>query len=148
MHIRPLVPGDRAAWNPLWQGYLDFYEADISAAVTERTWQRFSDPAEPLFALGAFANQKLVGFAHYLFHRSTWSDGPYCYLEDLFVDPETRGSGVGTMLIEAVAAAAQTAEATQLYWLTHQTNERAMRVYDRVAKRSGFVHYQRKLIAD
>ncbi len=143
--IRALEAGDRAGWEPLWRGYLEFYRVSLDAAITELTWARFFDPAEPLFALGAFADGTLVGFAHYLFHRSTWSDGPYCYLEDLFVDGAVRGQGAGRMLIEAVAEAARTAGATQLYWLTQETNAGAIALYERVATRSGFVQYQRKL---
>jgi GNAT superfamily N-acetyltransferase len=140
-----LAPNDRAGWDPLWRGYLTFYKVGIGAELTDLTWDRFGDPGEPLFALGAFLDDRLIGFAHYLFHRSTWSDGPYCYLEDLFVEPEARGQGSGRLLIEAVADAAREAGATQLYWLTHESNKQAIGLYDRVAKRSGFLHYQKLL---
>jgi len=49
----------------------------------------------------------LIGFAHYLLHRSTWAQVCYCYLEDLFVEPSARGSGAGRALIAAVEAAAR-----------------------------------------
>ncbi len=141
MHIRPLVPADRAQWDPLWRGYLEFYEAAIPADVTELTWTRFFDPVQPIFALGALVDDRLAGFAHYQFHLSTWSAGPYCYLEDLFVDPERRGQSIGRRLIEATTEQARLAGATQLYWLTQASNLRAMALYDRVARRSGFLHY-------
>ncbi|HMO58871.1 MAG TPA: GNAT family N-acetyltransferase [Roseiflexaceae bacterium] len=143
--IRLLVPHDYTAWEPLWQGYQTFYHVDLGPEVTSLTWQRFHDPAEPMFALGAFDGETLVGFSHYLFHRTCWAIGPTCYLQDLFTAPAARGQGVGRALIEAVAAAARTAGAARLYWLTHESNTTAMRLYDRVAVRSGFVQYRHNL---
>jgi GNAT superfamily N-acetyltransferase len=145
VEIRPLTPADRAAWEPLWAGYQAFYEVQIPAETTEATWRRFHDPAVPMHALGAFAEGRLSGIVHYLFHLSCWTTGPYCYLQDLFTTPEARGQGVGRALIEAVAAAAHAAGASRVYWLTHETNAQAMLLYDQVATRSGFVQYRRLL---
>lgn len=143
--IRPLEQADRAAWEPLWAGYQAFYQTQIPAGTSEVTWQRFHDPAVPMHALGAFDGDRLLGIVHYLFHYSTWTTGPYCYLQDLFTAPEARGHGAGRALIEAVAAAAQGAGAARLYWLTHETNAQAMALYEQVATRSGFVQYRRVL---
>lgn len=145
VEIRPLEPADRAAWEPLWAGYQAFYQTEIPAATTDLCWRRFHDPDEPIFALGAFSERRLVGIVHYLYHLSTWTAGPYCYLQDLFTAPEARGQGVGRALIEAVAAAAREAGASRVYWLTHETNAQAMVLYDQVASRSGFVQYRRLL---
>lgn len=143
--IRPLQPTDRAAWNPLWQGYLVFYEsADLPAEITESTWSRLMDPAVDPHGLAAVdATGRLVGFTHYLFHRSTWSIGPYCYLEDLYVDPAVRGGGTGKALIEAVYAAADAAGASRVYWLTQHFNARARRLYDHVGELTPFIRYER-----
>src|SRR5262245_58119847 len=97
--IRDVAPADHAAWLNLWQGYLDFYEATLDPAVTDATWSRFLDPSEPMFALVAEAHGALVGFAHCVLHRGTWSIEDFCYLEDLFVAPEARGHSVGRALI-------------------------------------------------
>ncbi len=145
IEIRPLTEDDRAAWEPLWAGYQAFYQTQIPAETTEKTWRRFLDPALPMHALGAFQGGRLVGIVHYLFHLTTWTTGPYCYLQDLFTAPEARGQGVGRALIEAVVAAAQAAGASRVYWLTHETNAQAMALYDKVATRSGFVQYRRLL---
>lgn len=142
--VRPLAPADRAAWEPLWQGYQTFYQVDLPDAVSDLTWQRFHDPAEPVFALGAFQGDALVGIAHYIFHRSTWAAGPYCYLNDLFTAPAARGRGVGRALIEAVGDQARRAGAGRVYWLTHETNEQAMALYNKVADRSGFIQYRKR----
>jgi GNAT superfamily N-acetyltransferase len=143
--IRTLQPADRAEWEPLWQGYQTFYKVSLPPEVTESTWQRFHDPAEPIFALGATLDGRLVGIVHYLFHRSSWMIGPTCYLQDLFSAPEARGRGVGRMLIEAVYAAARAEGAGRVYWMTHETNAEAMVLYNKVAERSGFIQYRKNL---
>jgi GNAT superfamily N-acetyltransferase len=143
--IRPLGPENRADWEPLWAAYLSFYEAKISSTVTETTWARLNDPAEPMHALGAFLDGHLVGIVHYLFHRSTWTTGGYCYLQDLFTDEAARGQGAGRALIEAVYERAQVAGASRVYWLTQEGNARARALYDKLADRSGFIQYRKML---
>jgi GNAT superfamily N-acetyltransferase len=143
--VRPMQPGDRDAWEPLWQGYLTFYKATLASDVTNATWRRFFDPLELLGAFVAERNGKLIGIAHYLLHRSTWAPVCYCYLEDLFVEPSARGSGAGRALIAAVEAAARDAGASRLYWMTHETNQTAQELYNQVAERPGFVQYRKKL---
>ncbi len=143
--IRPLQADDRAGWEPLWQGYLTFYKTTLPTNITDMTWLRLLDAAEPMNALVAEREGELIGLAHYLFHRSTWSQTYYCYLEDLFVAPERRAKGVGAALIEAVEAEARRVNATRLYWLTHETNSRAQILYNKVADRSGFIQYRKVL---
>ena len=145
LKIRPLTSSDKAAWEPLWQGYLSFYKASVSGEVTDATWQRFHNPAEPMHALGAFDGEALVGIVHYIYHRSCWTLGPYCYLQDLFAVPQSRGQGVGRQLIDAVYAAAKLEGASRVYWLTHETNAEAMVLYNKVADRSGFLQYRKIL---
>jgi GNAT superfamily N-acetyltransferase len=142
--IRPVKPGDRAAWEPLWQGYLTFYKSTLASDITDATWRRFFDPLERLGAFVAERDGQLIGIAHYLLHRSTWAPLCYCYLEDLFVEPSVRGSGAGRSLIGAVETAAREAGASRLYWMTHETNETAQKLYNQVAERAGFVQYRKK----
>jgi GNAT superfamily N-acetyltransferase len=143
--VRPIAPGDRAAWQPLWDGYNAFYGRSgptaLPAEITETTWARFFDDGEPVHALVAERDGRLVGIVHYLFHRSTTMIGPNCYLQDLFTDPEARGAGIGRALIEGVYERARTAGSTRVYWQTHETNKTAMRLYDQVATNGGFVVY-------
>ena len=145
--VRPVRPEDFEPWLPLWEGYNTFYGRSGATAlpdeITRATWARFLDPGEPVQALVAESAGGLVGLAHYLFHRSTIMLGPTCYLQDLFTDARARGQGVGRALIDAVAAAARQAGAGRLYWHTHETNATAMRLYDQVAERSGFVVYRK-----
>ncbi|MFL5298533.1 MAG: GNAT family N-acetyltransferase [Phenylobacterium sp.] len=147
--IRPLREGDRAQWRPLWDGYNAFYGRSgptaLSEEITAATWGRIFDPAEPVHAFVSERDGRLVGLVHYLFHRSTTLKDPICYLQDLFTDAEARGGGVGRALIEAVYDAARQAGSTRVYWQTHETNAVAMRLYDQVATKSGFLVYRKEL---
>lgn len=141
--IKPVSEDERAAWDPLWAGYLTFYKAVLARDVTDTTWQRFHDPAEPMFILGGYVDGKLTGFVHYLFHRSTWAPNAYCYLEDLFVTEDARGLGIGRALIEAVYDKARQAGASRVHWLTNTTNAQARVLYDQVADHLGFIQYRK-----
>lgn len=141
--IRPLRADERAAWEPLWQGYLDFYEAAVSPDNNDVLWARIHDPAEPIFALGAYRAGLLIGIAHYIFHRSCWTVGDYCYLQDLFVAKAARGSGAGRALIAAVEEDARKKGASRIHWLTKDDNHAARALYDQVAQRSGFIQYRK-----
>ncbi|ENN87955.1 acetyltransferase [Rhizobium freirei PRF 81] len=147
--IRFVTPQDHEQWLILWEGYNRFYgrfEATaLPANITQMTWQRFFDAYEPMHALVAERNGRLLGLSHYLFHRSTIAVEPSCYLQDLFTDETARGTGIGSALIEAVYAQARQAGSHRVYWQTHETNAKAMRVYDKIAERSGFVVYRKSL---
>lgn len=143
--LRNLTPEDYAEWLPLWRGYQEFYKADIPDETTRATWARILDPREPVFGAVAVAGGRAIGIVHWLYHRSGWTIGNNCYLEDLFVAPEHRGSGIGRKLIEHVFTAARIAGCAKVYWLTHGTNATAMLLYNRIAECTGFVHYEKVL---
>jgi GNAT superfamily N-acetyltransferase len=143
--IRPVGDDEREAWNPLWTDYLAFYKTALTQEISNLAWERFHDPDEPIFALGGYVDGRLAGFAHYLFHRSTWAPKRYCYLEDLFVADSARGRGVGRALIEAVYAKAAAADASRVYWLTQSGNAQARALYDKVADNLGFIQYRKVL---
>jgi GNAT superfamily N-acetyltransferase len=142
--IRELRTEDREAWEPLWRGYLDFYRATVGDAVTQRTFERVSGGDADFHGLVALdAHGTIVGFAHAVFHPATWSAGPYCYLEDLYVERAGRGTGAGRALIEAVYAEADRRGAGRVYWHTQEYNGAARSLYDTVAHRTSFVMYVR-----
>ena len=144
--VRPVAPTDLAQWRPLWDGYNAFYGRSgptaLAEEVTRTTWARFFDAYEPMHALVAEHEGRLVGLVHYLFHRSTVAIGPNCYLQDLFTSATLRGQGVGRALIAAVAERARAGGASRVYWMTQETNTTAMRLYDRVAEKPGFLVYR------
>ena len=147
--IRPVKTDDYDQWLPLWDGYNTFYgrsgETALAPEITQATWSRFFDPNEPVQALVAESEGKLLGLTHYLYHRSTTTIGPVCYLQDLFTTEAARGKGVGRALINGVHEQAKLAGAARLYWLTHETNHIAMELYNKVAERSGFVVYRKPI---
>jgi GNAT superfamily N-acetyltransferase len=140
--VTTLGPDDHERWAELWRGYLTFYETELSDDVYDATWARILDPAGPIHALGVRdENGRLAGITHYFFHPHAWSKNEACYLQDLFVDADARGRGYARALIAGVADAARSRNAIRVYWLTHETNATARRLYDRVAKYTGFVRY-------
>lgn len=143
--LRRFTEADHDSWLPLWRAYQEFYREKIPAETTRVTWSRILDLHEPVFGAVALAGDRAVGFVHWLCHRSCWTVGNYCYLQDLFVVPDHRGSGVGRKLIEYVFAAARITGCSKVYWLTHETNAKAMLLYDRIAQRSGFVQYEKRI---
>jgi GNAT superfamily N-acetyltransferase len=147
--IRPLASSDYDGWRPLWDGYNAFYQRSGPTAlpepITQATWHRFLDPAEPVRALVAEQSGRIVGLAHYLFHRSTTRLHDVCYLQDLFTAPDLRGHGIGRRLIEGVYAAARDAGSSRVYWHTQTGNTAGRALYDKVAKHLGFIVYTHEL---
>jgi GNAT superfamily N-acetyltransferase len=145
LQIRPITAADHAAWLPLWQGYQRFYDTEIAAEVSATTWQRFVDPAEPMFAALAWQDGVAVGLVHLIYHRSCWTEADYCYLQDLFVSEQQRGAGAGRQLIEYAYAHAHAAGANRVHWLTQADNSQARQLYERIASCSGFIQYRHLL---
>jgi GNAT superfamily N-acetyltransferase len=149
--VRSAAPQDYDAWRLLWDGYNAFYgRFGITALpdhITQTTWQRFHDAAEPMLCLVAHdeASGALIGLAHCVFHRSTSRMNPVCYLSDLFTHESARGRGVGRALVEGVYTAARDARAQRVYWQTQATNAAGRRLYDQVAKHQGFIVYAQEL---
>jgi GNAT superfamily N-acetyltransferase len=142
---RSLNPADFAQWELLWQGYNAFYGRTLPTEITRMTWSRFFDAYEPVHAVVAEREGQLLGLVHFIFHRSTIMIAPTCYLQDLFTAEYVRGEGVGRALIESVYERANAAGSERVYWQTHETNLAAMKLYDQVAERSGFVVYRKQL---
>lgn len=149
MIIRPPVLADEGAWRRLWHGYNRFYRAEVSEAATASTWARLCERSGPVFGLlaenSAASPAAILGFAICVTHPSSWSTAPSCYLEDLFVDPGARGSGVAAALIEAAADAARARGADRLYWHTQEFNAPARSLYDTLAERTSFIVYRKRL---
>lgn len=147
--LREVVPSDFAQWKPLWDGYNAFYgrkdQTALPEEITHRTWSRFFDAYEPMHAVVAEKHGQLIGLVHFIFHRSTITIEPSCYLQDLFTLESARGEGVGRALIQEVYNRAKVSGCSRVYWHTHETNATAMKLYDQVAEKSGFVVYRKSL---
>ncbi len=145
IRIRSIEQNDFNGWKLLWDGYNAFYgrtgDTALAPPITRAAWERFFDPAEPMFAIVAAVDGKLAGLAHYLFHRSTTRIELTCYLQDLFTAQTERGRGIGRSLIEGVYERARSAGVKRVYWQTHETNAAGRRLYDTVARHAGFIVY-------
>lgn len=141
--IRTASDADRAQWDPLWQAYLEFYQASLADEVTELLWQRIVDPAQEIQCrLAAAADDRLVGLVHFFPHAHTWYSNPVCYLNDLFVLPGIRGGGIGKMLIESVVDEARRQDWSEVYWHTQHFNTVARGLYDKITGGTdGFINY-------
>ena len=149
MQIRDIQSSDFDQWKPLWDGYNAFYgrkdETALPDEVTDMTWSRFFDSYEPMHALVAEQSGQLLGLVHFIFHRSTISIQPTCYLQDLYTIEASRDKGVGRSLIREVYRRAENARCGRVYWHTHESNATAMKLYDKVAEKSGFLVYRKML---
>ena len=142
--IRPLQRSDFEPWLELWHGYLRFYRAELAEDVTATTFERLVSDADDLVGLVAEGEQgALLGFAHLVFHPSTWSPDLYCYLEDLFVSRAARGTSIARDLFTAVYGEADRRGATKTYWQTQQYNGAARSLYDQVGRLTSFIVYER-----
>jgi GNAT superfamily N-acetyltransferase len=142
--VRELRAEDEASWRRLWRGYLDFYETALPEQVYATTFDRLTDPAvRDYFGILAVEGEEPIGLAHYIYHRHGWQIEDVCYLQDLYVAPEARGSGAGRALIESVYAAADAAGRPSVYWLTQEFNATARRLYDQLGSVTPFIKYRR-----
>ncbi|MCB2125340.1 MAG: GNAT family N-acetyltransferase [Rhodobacteraceae bacterium] len=143
--IRDATPDDEAEWRRLWDGYLAFYDIALAPEITAATWARLMDPASPLKLRLALRGDRFAGFALHQHHPSSWVAGDDCYLEDLFVDAEARGSGVGRALIDDLIALARARGWHRLYWHTDEGNARARTLYDSYTASDGHIRYRMRL---
>ena len=139
IEIVPLRPSHRARWNALARGYKHFYETVHADEEYDLAWRRLIE-GDGIHGLGAEIDGRLVGIAHYLFHKSVWAES-VCYLQDLYVEHEARGQGAARALIDAVASEARERGAARYYWQTRESNATARALYDQVAKFHGFIRY-------
>ena len=140
--IRAIEEKDKDQWLKLWAGYLEFYKSTISPEQTELTWKRLINNELKMFGFVAESEEGIIGFTHCLFRPSTWTETDYCYLEDLFVDPNIRGKGVGRALMNRVFDFAKEKDSKRVYWTTQEFNKTARILYDSITPVSEFVQYR------
>lgn len=142
--LRPVIPGDEISWRALWRAYLAFYQTDLPEAVYASSFHRLCDPAiKDYNGIVAVSGDRLVGLVHYIFHRHGWQIADACYLQDLYVAPESRGTGAGRALIGSVYDAADRAGCPNVYWMTEASNAPARQLYDRIGSVTPFIKYRR-----
>ena len=142
IHVRSITASDKDHWLPLWHGYLTFYNVQLPPSQDELTWSRLLDPAYESHGLVVEKDGEVQGMAHYSFQTSTWALINNCFLEDLFVNPEVRGGGLGRALIDEIKEIAIAAGSSRLFWNTDRSNEVARKIYDTYTEESGKVQYR------
>lgn len=142
-NVRRIEPRDERRWRELWDGYTRFYEREPSEAITSHTWARIMDTTVPVYAIVAEGEHRddVIGIANYVVHESTSTLAPACCLQDLFVDPDKRGAGVGALLIDWLLVEMAAVGWSRLYWHTKENNYRARELYDKYTPHSGFLRY-------
>ena len=140
--VRDARPEDEARWRELWADYLAFYEVTVDDDITDATWRRVFDPASAISMRVAEVDGKVMGFALFLTHEGTWIRGKDCYLEDLFVDPQARGKGVGRALMDNLVSLSKENGWSRLYWHTSEENKTAQALYDSYVKSDGHIRYR------
>jgi GNAT superfamily N-acetyltransferase len=148
LQIRAVTEQDRTAWRTLFRAYLAFYNTVLADAVIDSTWQRLLDPSEPTHAALAWKDGVAVGMVHFIYHRSNWSIANACYLQDLLVIADQRGTGIGRQLIEHVYVTAKADGCDKVHWLTHESNAIAIALYQRIAERPGYIQFRKMLQGD
>lgn len=146
MTIQPLSTLRYEQWRPLWQDYLTFYQSTFDDEIAAYTWSRLTDQNHAsMYGFAACEDANILGIVHVIEHESCWTLRPYAYLQDLFVNTEQRGKGVGRALIEHVYQITKQRHCDRVYWLTQQDNLTAQHLYDRIAKKTGFIQYKQPL---
>lgn len=141
MIIRAANSQDEIVWRSLWMEYNAFYGVEVPENVTAATWKRIIDSASEIKALLVIDEEHIIGFANYVLHPYTWSEGSACLMDDLFVSAEARGQGAGNLLINTLINMSKENNWTRIYWMTREGNSKARRLYDKFCKSDGFVRY-------
>lgn len=144
--IRTPQAADRQAWDALYQGYARFYNVEQTADMRERVWGWLQDTAHECQCLMAFDDSgRAVGLAHFRAFARPLSASIGGFLDDLFVNPEARGSQAGTQLIAAIEAYGKAKNWSVIRWITADNNYRARNAYDKIATRTAWITYDIKL---
>lgn len=143
--IRPVTPDDQSAWAQLYTGYADFYKVEQNDEMRARVFGWLMDSAHECNGFVAVnAEGTLIGLTHYRPFASPLRGAVNCFLDDLFVDPDARGSGAADALINAVADEAHKNGWATVRWITADDNYRGRGVYDKLATRTMWITYDIK----
>ncbi|MFC2995008.1 GNAT family N-acetyltransferase [Acinetobacter sichuanensis] len=143
--IIPLEEINFEQWLPLWQGYLNFYKSQLTDEQIRLSWKRITNPEQAdMFGYAIQIEGQVAGFVHLISHMSMWTDLPYCYLQDLYVNEQFRNQGLARQLIEHSYSVCS-GKFDRIYWLIQESNITAQYLYDRIANKTGFIQYKKAL---
>lgn len=141
IEIRPVKPEDRAQWDVLYAGYAEFYGVEQTADMRDTVWSWLMNAAHGSNGFVAVSEDRLIGLTHYRPYVSCLKAVTNCFLDDLYVSPDARGTGAARALIDAVAEAARTNGWGVVRWITADDNYRARGLYDQMATRTIWITY-------
>lgn len=145
--IEPVTEAQYEALIPMIAAYQGFYEAEeIRDDRNREFFRRFLSPSDDGMLIGAWREERLLGYACLYWHFSSTKAIETVLMNDLYVDEQARGEGVGRALIEASAEVARERGAPILEWSTAPDNAAAQRLYDSTgAERSTWIDYSLKV---
>ena len=144
--VRPVEPRDREGWNRLYAGYAAFYMVTQTEDMRDRVWSWLMSGENGFLGLVAEdGDGKLIGLAHFRPFARPLSATIGGFLDDLFVDPDARGSGAADLLLESLKTEGQKRNWSVIRWITAEDNYRARKLYDRLAEKTRWATYDIKL---
>lgn len=140
--IKSLEQDHYDQWLSLYHGYADHYRATLTETGIKTTWGWLMDDAHPLTGLVALDGQQLIGLAHFRAMPSPLRGAEIGFLDDLFVDPASRGQQAGELMLMALKEIASDEGWAMVRWITRDNNYRARSLYDRHAIKTDWNTYE------
>ncbi|HYD67399.1 GNAT family N-acetyltransferase [Azospirillum sp.] len=142
LEIVAVTPEHEADWRRLYRGYMAFYKRPEDESVLDRLWGWLHDPTHEMEGLVAVLDGRVVGLAHVRRMPSPIRAADVGFLDDLFIDPDARGTRVGEAILERLRDVATERGWPFIRWITADDNYRARTLYDRVAKKTAWNLYE------
>jgi GNAT superfamily N-acetyltransferase len=147
--LRPAVPADVPEVLRLIRGLAAYERLLHEATVTEAELHvALFGPLPRIHAILAEADGNPVGLALFYYTFNTFKARPNIFLEDLFVDPAHRGTGIGLALMRHVAQRALAEGCRRIEWRVLNWNQPAIDFYQRIGAKGNDTWHARQLGGD
>ncbi len=136
LHLRDVQPGDEGLVLRFVRALAEYEKLLHEVTATEEHFRRllFDEPRRAE-ALIAEWEGKPVGFAFWFYSVSTFDGAPKLYLEDVFVEPERRGRGIGGVIFAELARRALAAGCGRMEWAVLDWNAPSIAFYRSIGAR-------------
>ena len=138
-NIRAVQKDDWHSWCHLYKKYLDFYKTSLTQEQLQTVWNWIFD--HQIYCYVATQENNLIGLVHFREFLRPIKATTGVFMDDLFVEPECRGHGIGQELINRVELFSQERNIPVVRWFTNVDNHDAMKMYDKVAFKTQWVTY-------
>ena len=144
--LREIVTTDRDRWAQLYEWYCQFYKTPFTAEIGDEVWGWIETAGNGFEGrMIVDVNGETIGLCHFREYPLPLLGKMGGFIDDIFVDPQARGSGAAAASIEYVKAFGSAHGWATINWLTGDDNYRARGVYDRYATRTLWVTYEIEL---